>query len=146
MGHDQALRANLTRPGCAPHHLYSTYARTRRCEHLSQALVIHAATLALASSSRSQRAMCPTTTPTPLSYLPRTVRGRPLTFAGICGGCYSFSYSLAKGRTLTVATGLRTPAAPRCCVVRRRLLRLLAPRQASNQPALTWSSSRIRSL
>jgi len=41
--------------------------------------------------------MSPTTTLT-LSDLPCTVRGRPLASAGVCGGCYSFSYSLAKGR------------------------------------------------
>jgi hypothetical protein len=45
-----------------------------------------------ASSSRSQRAMWPTTTLTP-SDLPRTVRGRPLASAGVCGDCYSVSYS-----------------------------------------------------
>ena len=50
-----------------------------------------------ASSSRSQRARSPTTTLT-LADLPRTVRGCPLTSAGVCGGCYSFSYSPAKGR------------------------------------------------
>ena len=50
-----------------------------------------------ASSSRSQRARSPTTTLTP-SDLPRTVRGRPLASAGVCGGCYSFSYSLVKGQ------------------------------------------------
>jgi hypothetical protein len=49
-----------------------------------------------ASSSRSQRARWPTTTLT-LSDLPRTVRGRPLASAGVCGRCYSFSYSPAKG-------------------------------------------------
>ncbi len=48
-----------------------------------------------ASSSRSQRATWPTTTLT-LSDLPRAVRGRPLASAGICGGCYSFSYSPAQ--------------------------------------------------
>ena len=58
----------------------------------------------VASSSRSQRAMWPTTTLT-LPDLPRTVRGRPLASAGVCGGCYSFSYSPAKGRG-GVATGL----------------------------------------
>jgi len=51
---------------------------------------------AVASLSRSQRAMWPTTTPK-LSDLPRTVRGRPLASAGVCGGCYSVSYSPAKG-------------------------------------------------
>ena len=51
----------------------------------------------LVSSSRSQRARSPTTTLT-LADLPRTVRGCPLTSAGVCGGCYSFSYSPAKGR------------------------------------------------
>ena len=49
---------------------------------------------ARASSSRSQRAMWPTTTLT-LSDLPRTVRGRPLVSACVCGGCYSVSYSPA---------------------------------------------------
>ena len=44
--------------------------------------------------SRSQRAMLPTTT-LALSDLLRAVRGRPLASAGICGGCYSFSYSPA---------------------------------------------------
>ena len=43
-----------------------------------------------ASSSRSQRVMWSTTALTP-SDLPRTVRGRPLASAGICGGCYSDS-------------------------------------------------------
>ena len=52
--------------------------------------------LALASSSRSQRARSPTTALTP-SDLPRTVRGGPLASAGVCGGCYSLSYSPAKG-------------------------------------------------
>ena len=41
--------------------------------------------------------MWPTTT-LPLSDLPRTVRGRPLASAGVCGGCYSFSYSPTRGR------------------------------------------------
>ena len=50
-----------------------------------------------ASSSRSQRARWPTTTLT-VSDLPRTVRGRPLASAGVCGGCYSFSYSPTRGR------------------------------------------------
>ena len=54
----------------------------------------------VASSSRSQRATWPTTTLTP-SDLPRAVRGRvrgrPLASVGVCGGCYSFSYSPAKG-------------------------------------------------
>jgi hypothetical protein len=50
-----------------------------------------------ASSSRSQRARTPTTTLT-LSDLPRTVRGRPLASAGVCGGCYSLSYSPPRGR------------------------------------------------
>src|SRR5690348_16655524 len=49
--------------------------------------------------------MWPTTTHT-LSDLPRTVRGRPLASAGVCGGCYSFSYSPAKGGAAAVATGL----------------------------------------
>jgi hypothetical protein len=49
-----------------------------------------------ASSSRSQRAMWPATTLT-LSDLPRAVRGRPLASADVCGGCYSVSYSPAKG-------------------------------------------------
>ena len=48
-----------------------------------------------ASSSRSQRARSPSTTLTP-SDLPPTVRGRPLVSAAVGGGCYSFSYSLAK--------------------------------------------------
>src|ERR1700760_4633885 len=52
----------------------------------------------VASSSRSQRAMWPTTA-LMLSDLPRTVRGRPLASAGVCGGCYSFSYSPAQGRS-----------------------------------------------
>ena len=60
-------------------------------------------TLRASSSSRSQRAMRPTTTLT-LSDLPCTIRGRPLASAGICGGCYSFSYSLAK-RRVVVAMG-----------------------------------------
>jgi hypothetical protein len=51
-----------------------------------------------ASSSRSQRGMWPTTTLT-LSDLPRTVRGRPSMSAGVCGDCYSISYSPAKGVT-----------------------------------------------
>jgi hypothetical protein len=55
------------------------------------------AALALASSSRSQRARWPTTTLT-VSDLPRTVRGRPLASAGVCGGRYSFSYSPTRGR------------------------------------------------
>jgi hypothetical protein len=46
----------------------------------------------VASSSRSQRAMWPTTTLT-LPDLPCAVRGRPLASAGLCGGCYSISYS-----------------------------------------------------
>ena len=50
----------------------------------------------VASSSRSQRAMWSTTTLT-ISDLPRTVRGRPLASAGVCGGCYSVRYSPAKG-------------------------------------------------
>lgn len=40
--------------------------------------------------------MWPTTTLTP-SDLPRSIRGRPLASAGVCGGCYSVSYSPAKG-------------------------------------------------
>ena len=32
-----------------------------------------------------------------LSDLPRTVRGRPQASAGVCGGCYSVSYSPTKG-------------------------------------------------
>ncbi len=44
-----------------------------------------------------------------LSDLPRTVRGRPLASAGICGGCYSFGYSPAKGRG-GGGHGPRTPA------------------------------------
>jgi hypothetical protein len=53
---------------------------------------------ALDSSSRSQRVMWSTTALTP-SDLPRTVRGRPLASVGVCGGCYSVSYSPAKGRS-----------------------------------------------
>jgi hypothetical protein len=67
----------------------------------ARAITLHTASpafdsLASASSSRSQRAMWPTTTLTP-SDLPRTVRGRPLASARACGGCYSFSYSPAMG-------------------------------------------------
>jgi hypothetical protein len=40
--------------------------------------------------------MWPTTTLT-LSDLPRTVHGHPLASAGVCGGCYSPSYSPVKG-------------------------------------------------
>jgi hypothetical protein len=50
-----------------------------------------------ASSSRSQRAMRPTT-PLSLPDLPCTVRGRPLASAGVCGGCYSFGYSPTQWR------------------------------------------------
>ena len=39
------------------------------------------------------------------SDLPQSVRGRPLASAAVCLGCYSFSYSPAKG-TVMVATGL----------------------------------------
>ena len=56
-----------------------------------------------ASSSRSQRVMWSTTALTP-SDLPRTVRGRPQASAGVCGGCYSVSYSPAKGASLAKAT------------------------------------------
>ena len=54
------------------------------------------ALLALASSSRSQRARSLTTTLT-LPDLPRTVRGHPLASAGVRGGCYSPGYSPARG-------------------------------------------------
>ncbi len=64
-----------------------------------------------ASSSRSQRAMSPTTTLT-VSDLPRTVRGRPLASAGVCGGCYSVGYSPARG-AVAVATGLISSATDR---------------------------------
>jgi len=71
-----------------------------------------------ASSSRSQRAMSPTTTLTQ-SDLPRTVRGRPLASAGVSGGCYSVGYSPAQG----VAAGARAliPPATVRPGVRRRL-------------------------
>jgi hypothetical protein len=68
---------------------------------------------ARASSSRSQRAMWPTITFT-LSDLPRTVRGHPLASAGVCGGCYSLSYSRVKGlRWLLGAARYRTRIARR---------------------------------
>ena len=35
--------------------------------------------------------------------LPCAVRGRPLASAGVCGGCYSFSYSPAKGAVVLAA-------------------------------------------
>ena len=80
------------------------------------------ALLALASSSRSQRVMWPTTSLIP-SDLPRTVRGRPLPSASFCGGCYSFSYSPVKVGAVVVAMGRghqsRTGLA-RPDVVRRR--------------------------
>ncbi len=41
----------------------------------------------------------PTSTLT-LTDLPRTVRGRPLASAGVCGGCYTFSYSSTKGAVM----------------------------------------------
>jgi len=103
IGHDQALRANLTCPGRAPHHL----SRPRSNAPLrAPASGSHypVATLALASSSRSQRATGRTRAHT-LSDLPRIVRGRPSASAGVCGDRYSFSYSPAKGRG-GVAMGL----------------------------------------
>ena len=38
------------------------------------------------------------TTTFTLADLARTVRGRPLASDGVCGGCYSFSYSPTRGR------------------------------------------------
>ena len=73
-----------------------------------------------ASSSRSQRARSPTTTLT-VSDLPRTVRGRPLTSAGVCGGCYSLSYSPAKGR----GGGARGPDTTRHGLAARHLWRAM---------------------
>jgi hypothetical protein len=64
-----------------------------------------------ASSSRSQRAMWPTTTLT-VSDLPRTVRGRPLASAGACGGSYSVGYSPARGE-VAVTTDLIPPGTDR---------------------------------
>src|SRR4029077_13065811 len=64
---------------------------------------LKANTFEMASSSRSQRAMWPTTS-FRLSDLLRTVGGRPLASAGICGGFYSFSYSPPRG-AVVVATG-----------------------------------------
>jgi hypothetical protein len=46
----------------------------------------------MAISSRSQRALRSTITHIPLDLV-RAVRGGPLASAGVCGGCYSFSYS-----------------------------------------------------
>jgi hypothetical protein len=57
--------------------------------------------LASAFSSRSQRAMRPSTTLT-VSDLPRTVRGRPPASAG-CGGCYSVGYSPARAAVAVAA-------------------------------------------
>jgi hypothetical protein len=70
-------------------------ADVQAAEQLGQTPTRSLSSPALASSSRSQRARSPTTT-VMLSDLPRTVRGRPLASAGVCGGCYSFSYSPAK--------------------------------------------------
>jgi hypothetical protein len=53
-----------------------------------------------ASSSRSQRAMWPTTTLT-VSDLPRTVRGRPLAFTAVRGDCHPLCHSVAREPVVT---------------------------------------------
>jgi hypothetical protein len=91
-----------------------------------------------ASSSRSQCATWPATTLT-LSDLPRGVRGRPLASAGVCGGCYSFSYSPVKGRG-GGGNGPRTPATPGVAMpdvvrrlVERRAAQLVVAAAAGDQ-------------
>ena len=104
---------------------YSPLAVSRRGgNHRRSELVGVAGFEPAASSSRSQRARSPTTALT-RSDLPRTVRGRPLASAGVCGGCYSFSYSPARG-TLTCA---------RCPAVRSALD---AGPEAYHNPAAVW--------
>jgi len=70
--------------------------RRRGSDYMPSELVGVAGFEPAASSSRSQRVMWSTTVLTP-SDLPRTVRGRPQASAGVCGGCYSVSYSPCQG-------------------------------------------------
>ena len=83
------------------------------------------------SSSRSQRAMWPTTALTP-SDLPRSVRGRPLASAGVCGGCYSVSYSPAKG---TMAVSIVVQASGRASLLPYHCCTKLTSNKSSVRPS-----------
>jgi hypothetical protein len=114
------IRKNARRHGIS--------SRTKLSPHTSHPLSAELVGVAgfepAASSSRSQRAMWPTTAFT-LSDLPCTVRGRPLASAGVCGGCYSVGYSPVRG-AVAVAMDLIPLATDRpgdalCRAVARRM-------------------------
>ena len=78
---------------------------TQVSEQLGQTPPDQFSPLALASSSRSQRAMRCTSTLSP-SDLRCTVRGRPLASAGVCGGCYSVrNHAPLRGAAVGYETG-----------------------------------------